>query len=227
MPGVGIVADTTACLPAELAERYGIEVVPLQLMVDGRAYLDGVDITPAEFYGMLPLARRLPTTSASSPGSYVEAFRSAAQRSSSIVCITVSKALSAMFDSARSAAETAKAMFNGLPIEVVDSGTAAGADGWIVLAAARAAAAGGTHEQVVEAARSMKPRVHLIAVMDTLNYLAKGGRVPHVAAWASSVLQIKPVIRVVPEGGEVKLVSRPRTKCRAVDYMLTATEKLA
>lgn len=227
MPGVGIVADSSACLPAELAERYDIEVVPLQLMVDGRAYLDGVDITPAEFYDMLPRTRKLPTTSASSPGSYVEAFRSAAQRSSSIVCITVSKALSAVFDSARSAAETAKAMFNGLPIEVVDSGTAAGADGWIVLAAARAAAAGGTHEQVVEAARSMKPRVHLIAVMDTLNYLAKGGRVPQVAAWASSLLQIKPVIRVVPEGGGVKLVSRPRTKRRAVNYMLAATGKLA
>ena len=227
MPGVGIVADTTACLPAELAERYGIEVVPLQLMVDGRAYLDGVDITPAEFYGMLPRARSLPTTSPSSPGTYIEAFRRMAQRSSSIVCITVSKALSAMFDSARSAAETAMGMSSGLTIEVVDSGTAAGADGWIVLAAARAAAAGGTHKQVVEAACSMKPRVHLIAVIDTLNYLAKGGRVPQVAAWASSVLQIKPVIRVVPEGGEVKLVSRPRTKCRAVDYMLTATEKLA
>lgn len=104
MPGVGIVVDTIACLPAELAERYGIEVVPVQLNVDGRVYLDGVDITPAEFYDMLPQARKLPTTSASSPGTYVEAFRRVAQRSSSIVCITVSKALSAMFDSARLAA---------------------------------------------------------------------------------------------------------------------------
>lgn len=121
----------------------------------------------------------------------------------------------------------AKEMFSWLTIEVLDSGTAAGAEGWIVLAAARAAAAWGTHEQVVEAARSMKPRVHLIAVMDTLDYLAKGGRVPQVAAWASSLLQIKPVIRVVPEGGGVKLVSRPRTKRRAVNYMLAATEKLA
>ncbi|MEW6033550.1 MAG: DegV family protein, partial [Chloroflexota bacterium] len=86
---VGIITDTTACLPRELVERYSIEVVPIGFSLNGRAYLDEVDLTPAEFYELLPRQEKLPTTSPSSPGRYMEAIRRTALRCSNVLCITV------------------------------------------------------------------------------------------------------------------------------------------
>ncbi|MEW6033551.1 MAG: DegV family protein, partial [Chloroflexota bacterium] len=179
------------------------------------------------FYELLPRQEKLPTTSPSSPGRYMEAIRRTALRCSNVLCITVNRGFSGMFDSARAAAELAKPLFPGVTIEVLDSGTAAGAQGLVVLAAARAAAVGRSLAQVMEAARSMVPRVHLVAVIDTLHYLAKGGRVPQVAAWATSLLQIKPVIRLLPSGGGASLVARVRTKPRAVRSMMSMVKRMA
>ncbi len=218
-----IVTDTTACLPKEQVAKYGIEVVPIELIFDDRVYRDGVDISPAEFYSRLRQVKKLPTTSGSVPGPYLEAYHKASQRASSILCITLSAKLSGMFNSARLATEMAKTALPNVVIEVLDCGTAAAAQGLVVLAAARAAASGKSLTEVVETARNIMPRVNLFATLDTLNYLVKGGRVPKAAAWASSLLQIKPIFTITE--GEAHPVTNPRTTPGAMKRILKIMEQ--
>ncbi len=215
---VAIVTDSVACVPQKLAEKYGIEVVPIQVIFGGKVYQDGIDITPAEFYALLRKAEKLPTTAASLPGPVLEAFRKVGQRTSSILCITLSAKFSGMFNSAKLAVETAREALPDVIIEVLDSRTAAAAEGFVVLAAARAAALGRSLIEVMETTKSVMQRVNLLATLDTLCYLAKGGRLPTAAAWASSLLKIKPILTI--KDGEAHPVSNPRTTTGAMKRML-------
>ena len=177
MNKVAIVTDSVACIPKEQVEKYGIEVVPVQIIFGDKAYRDGVDISPAEFYSRFRQVEKLPTTAAAVLGSFLEAYSKAGRRASSILCITLSAKLSGMFDAARLAMEMAKEALPGVEIEALDCRTAAVAEGLVVLAAARTAAAGGNLAEVAEIAKSVMSRVQLLAVLDTLKYLVKGGGV--------------------------------------------------
>lgn len=220
---VGIVTDSVSCIPPEVVSRLEIEIVPVELVLDGKVYRDGVDITPDEFYVLLEGVKRLPTTSAVSPGSYLQAYRRVAEKGKDILCITVTSRLSAMYDSAKTAADMAREVLPDRRIEVLDSGTATTGEGFMVMEAARAAAAGQTMEEVKAAARRIQPRVRVYAMLDTLNYLARGGRVPKAAAWATSLLQVKPILEV--KDGEVHLFERVRTRQRAEEHMLDAVAR--
>lgn len=215
---IGLVTDSTACIPPELVAQYGIEIVPVELAFEGKVYRDGVDLSAEEFYQMLKKAHRLPTTSPASPVGFLEAYRRLGQRSEAILCLTVAARFSAMFDSARAAMETAREAMPGTRIEVLDSGVAAMCQGFMVLEAARAAAQGKGMEEVIAAAQRLRPRVQLLAMLDTLYYLAKGGRVPIPAAWASSLLQVKPILEL--REGELRLLERVRTRPRAIERMV-------
>ena len=217
MAKVGIITDTIACLPRELVEEYGIVLVPINIIFEDRAYQDDVDITPSEVYRLLKEGK-IPTTSAPSPGVYLEAFRELSQRAESIVCITIAAELTMVHQSATQAREMAKEELPHTPVEVIDSRTAAGSQGLITLAAARAAAAGQSLEEVIKVTRDMIPRAHLLAVIDTLTYLAKHGRVPAIAAWAGSRLQLKPLLTV--SNGKARPITVVRTKRRGVERLL-------
>src|SRR4030042_1853764 len=106
MRQVAIVTDTTACVPPEQVSQYDIEVVPVPLIINQKTYRAGIDIAPAEFYEMLRKTKRLPTTSASSPTPYFEAFRNASRQARNILCLTEPSNFSAMFNSASTAMET-------------------------------------------------------------------------------------------------------------------------
>jgi len=214
---VALITDSTACLPRELVERFDITVVPVELVFGGRIYRDGVDDL-ADFYTLLKRSPQLPTTSPSSPGTYLAAYRQASQRAEAVLCITVSSSVSAMYDSARAARELAREALPQLPIEVMDSGTATMAQGFIVLAAARAVAEGKALPEVVAAAQRAAHRVSLVCFLDTLYYLARSGRVPKAAAWAASLLQLKPIIRM--HQGNIELLARTRTRNRATARLL-------
>lgn len=223
MQKVAIVTDTSACIPREQVEKYGIELVPIQLIFGDKVYRDGIDITPDQFYALLRQAEKLPTTAAASPGSFLEAYRKASERASSILCITVPAKLSGMFNSAQLAKEIAKEALPNVIIEVLDCGTAAAAQGLIVLAAARDAASGGDLTKVIETAKSVMQRVNLFATLDTLYYLVKGGRVPKAAALASSLLQIKPIFTV--SNGDAHPVTNARTNPGAEKRLLKLMEQ--
>jgi len=222
---VAIVTDSSACIPQDFVEEYGIELVPLNVVFGGRIYQDGVDISPAQFYALLREAKELPTTAHSSVGAHLEAYRRASRRASSILCITLSAKFSGQFNSARVAMEMAKNALPEVIIDVLDCGTAAAAQGFVVLAAARAAASGQSLASVIEAARRVMESVTLLAMVDTLNYLVRGGHVPKLAAMASSLFRIKPLFTL--NGGDVRPLARARATPGAIKRMLRIMKQKA
>ncbi|OGO30042.1 MAG: hypothetical protein A2Z29_06390 [Chloroflexi bacterium RBG_16_56_11] len=218
MQKIAIVTDTTACVPPEQVQTYGIEVVSVQLIIDNRSYRDGIDITPSEFYAMLRKSRKTPTTSSSSPSPYLEAFRQASRRTENILCLTEPSRFSAMFDSARVAAEMMKNNYKDTVIDVMECTTAAAGQGLVALAAARAAATGRPLPEVKEIAIDIMSRVNLFAALDTLQYLARSGRVPQAAALVNSILNIKPIFTL--DHANAHTVALPRTMKSAIARML-------
>jgi DegV family protein with EDD domain len=214
---VAIVTDSTACIPRELLDRFAIEVVPVNIIFGGRTFTDSLETDAAAFYDRLRRSSDRPTTAAPSPGRYAEAIARAARRADSVLCITVSKQFSAMYDSARQAIAMLRTETPALDARLLDSRNAAMAQGFVALEAARAAAAGAGADDVVARAESIAARVTLIAMLDTLAYLARGGRVPRVAAWAAGMLRVKPIVRFNADG--IKLVARARTRARAIDEL--------
>ena len=222
MPKVTIVTDSAACLPPALAAKYQIEVVPLTLVFEDRTYPDGSEDGSEDgsstFYQHLRSSPRLPTTASPSPGDFLEALKRVARRCEAVLCITVGSRFSSSYDSAVQAARLANEEMPQLSVRVLDSETAAMAEGFLALEAARAASQGADLDTALERARRLLPKVKVIAILDTLEYLARGGRVPRAAAWASSLLQVKPIIEF--RDGDVRLVARTRVKRRAMERML-------
>lgn len=216
---VAIVTDSTACIPPELAHRHGIEIVPVHLIVGGRTYADSLTADTAEFYERLRTSSERATTAAPSPGMYVEAIGRAARRLGveAVLVITVSAQFSAMYDSARAAIDLVRAESPQLDVRLLDSRNAAMAQGFVVLEAARLVEEGTSLDVVVARADEMAGRVTLLAMLDTLSYLARSGRVPRVAAWAAGVLQVKPIVRFT--AGDIKLASRARSRPKALARM--------
>ena len=215
---VAIVTDTTACVPPELVAQYEIEVVPIQLIVNNKTYLDGIDIKPTEFYTLLRQSKKIPTTSASSPENYIKAFRAAGRKAPAILCLTEPSRFSAMFNSANVARNIISEELPDTTIEILDCTTAAAGLGLVVLAAARAAAEGKPLEEVKEIAKKVMDRTNLLASLDTLQYLARSGRVPQAAAMVNSILNIKPVFAL--DHSDAHTVALPRTMKSAVNRML-------
>jgi DegV family protein with EDD domain len=225
-PTVAVVTDSTACIPPELALQHGIEVVPVHLIVGGRTYADTLTADTSEFYERLRASSDRPTTAAPSPGMYVEAIGRAARLPGveAVLVITVSAQFSAMYDSAHAAIELVRAESPALDIRLLDSRNAAMAQGFVVLEAARAAARGEPIGGVLAQAEEMAGRVTLLAMLDTLSYLARSGRVPRVAAWAAGMLQVKPIVRFT--AGDIKLAARARTHPRALARMSSLFQHL-
>jgi DegV family protein with EDD domain len=220
---VAVVTDSVSCLPRGLVEQYGIRIVPISFIVDGRAYRDGIEIEPGEVYDMVARSDRLPTTTSPSPGEFLEAYTELSDKASGIVCITICSEIGMMYDSAMRAKQMAGESLPRLDINVVDSRTAGGAQGFVALAAARAAASGKGLAEVTKVAEGMIPRVNMFAVLDTLRYLAKAGRIRRVAAWGSGILKIKPILTFSKDG--IRLLENARTKPRAVQRLIDIMEE--
>jgi DegV family protein with EDD domain len=220
---VAIVTDSSACLPGELAEQYRVGLVPLNVIIGDKTYRDGIDISPTEFYARLREVNVLPKTAHSSPGAHLEAYREAGRIAPGILCITLSTKFSGQFNSAQVAAGMAGESLPGLTVRVFDCGTAAAAQGLVVLAAARAAAAGKSLDEVAAVAERVAGRVRLIAMVDTLHYLVRSGHVPKAAAWASALFRIKPLFFL--NDGDVRPLVNTRTTPRAIDRMLKAVRQ--
>ena len=222
MTKVAIVTDTTACIPREQVARYDIEIVPVQLIFEDKTYRDGIDISPTEFYTLMRQADKLPTTSSSSPAPYLEAFRKASQRAKSVLCLTEPSKFSAMYTSALVAKDMAKTAIPEVALEVIDCTTAAAGQGLVALAAAKAAASGGNLSEVTEKAKEIMHRVNLFAMLDTLHYLVKSGRVPQAAAMVNSLLRIKPIFSL--NHADAHTVALPRTIPGAIKRLLKLME---
>lgn len=224
MSKVAIVTDSTNCLPPELIKEHDIRVVPVGMVMNGRVYRDMVDITPAEFWEKFLTLTEPPTTAAGNPGDFVTVFSELARQTDNIVCILVSKALTATFESAYLARKIVKADYPDVNIHIIDSRTSAGALGFIVLEAARAAQAGRTADEILQVIDDMASRVIYIAALDTLKYLIRIGRAPKNAN-IGEMLNIKPIIGFVDDSGLFEVVGRVGGKDKAINKMVDIVKK--
>jgi DegV family protein with EDD domain len=215
---VAVITDSIACLTKELVAQYGIRIAPIILYFEDRAYKDWVDITPDEAYEIFLKDPGAFKTSGSSPQDWIDACREASRETDSIVCITLSSKLSVVYDSVLDVKRRLKKEIPNLSIEVVDSQTVTATEGFVVLAAARAAEEGKSLAEVVKAAEEMKGKVNLIAFLDTIRHVYRTGRIPRLAALAGSILSIKPMLTVTE--GVVKFMGVVQSHERGIRRML-------
>jgi DegV family protein with EDD domain len=214
---VRLVTDSTCDLPPDLVLRYGILVVPAVLNMEGKSYRDGVDISRADYYARLPGLKALPTTAAPAAGEFEAVYRECGD--AEVVSIHLASQLSAMFNTARLGAEA-----SGARVTLVDSGNVSMALGWQVLAAAEAVAAGKPLAEVVAAVESTRKRVKLFALLDTIEFLRRGGRASAFAATVGELLQIKPMLEVA-EGSLIQL-AKPRTHAKGLEKLVELVQAL-
>ena len=221
MKQVVVVTDSSANLPANLAQRLNIRVVPILLALNGQSFRDGVDITAGDVYRWQRSNKQLPTTSAPSIGDFVRVYASAAQDAKGIVSIHLPPKLSATYSAALAASE----LVDGTPIRVVNCHTVAMGQGFVALEAARAAASGADLDAVVARAEVVASKMTVLATIDTLEYLYRGGRIGGAAALLGTMLQIKPILFVAD--GYVDVFAKPRTKGKALRTILNRVAEQA
>ena len=219
MKKVAIVTDSTAGLPRALVEELDIRVVPVLLVQGSQTFRDGVDITPTEVYRRMRAGEDLFTSAAPSVPEFLEVYQAAARASSAIVSIHMSPELS----STPKVALTASEQVEGVPTRVFNCNSAAIGQGFVVLEAARAAAAGATLDQVIRRAEEIATNIRFFFTLDTFEYLHRSGRIGGAAALLGSMLQVRPVL-YMPQG-VVEVFARPRTKRRAIELMLQQMAK--
>ena len=219
---VKVITDSTSDLPQDLADSLGIELVPANIHFGNETFKDGVDLSADDFYERLTHGDTLPTTSQPSPGELVQLYERLAKDADAIVSIHVSSKLSGTYNSAVQGKQEANA---ACPIEVIDSQQATLALGMAAIAAARVANDGGSADEVAAMARDAAGRSVCSALLDTLEYLQKGGRIGKAGAMLGSLLKIKPIIII--RDGEVQQLAKERTLNRALARLEQAARDLA
>ena len=210
-----IVTDSTADLPRHLIDEHGITVIPVTVMFGDEALRDGVDLSSAQFFSRLGRARELPTTSQPSAGAFREVYeRLVAEGATEILSIHLSEQLSGTVESARQGARGVQ----GARIEALDTRFASVAAGLAVLRAAVAAKQGCDLDETIALVRDQLERTHLVFMVDTLEYLRRGGRIGRASELVGSLLRIKPLLAV--QDGEVVPVGRARTRRKAIEELI-------
>ncbi len=212
---LGLVTDSTCDLPADLIQRFGIEVVPTILVIEGQQYADGEGIRRDDFYARLPAMKIFPTTAAPSIGEFSTRYlRLLEAGCDHILSIHAASQLTAICSIAGQAA-------NDFPnkITVVDSGSLSLGIGFQALAAAEAAEAGADTVTALAAIADTRRRLHVFAALDTMDYLRRSGRVPAAITFLGGMLNIKPLVEITD--GQLKPVGAVRTTSQADARMAT------
>ena len=215
MAGVRIVSDSACDLTQDEADALGVEIVPLTIRFGAEEFTDRQNLSVEEFYRRMADSDALPETAAPAPGAFEVAFRKlAAEGADAVVCINLSGGLSATVEAARNAA---RAVDGDVDVRVIDSRTLTAGQGTIVLAAAKAGAAGLPVDDVVALIDDMVGRTHVYAALDTLDNLKKGGRIGGAQHMLGSLLAIKPLIDIT--GGEVEEAGKQRTRKKSLLWL--------
>jgi len=212
--GIKVVTDSACDLPQALVDELAIAIVPLSIRFGSEEFVDRRDLTPDQFWSRCASSSVLPETAAPSPGAFRAAFQQAGEEGySGVVCVSLSSALSATHQAAVKGAEDLD-----LPVRVIDSTSITLGQGIMVLAGARAAAAGKSLEDVAGTVEDLVPRTRVFGALDTLEYLRKGGRIGSARALLGSMLSVKPILRI--QDGAVAEESKQRTRGRALAYVV-------
>ena len=210
---IGIVTDSTSDISPELVKAYDIQVIPAILVVNGKTMQDGPDISRNEIYRDLPTMKESPTTAAPAIGSFQRVYESLLKNGiDQVISIHVSSTLSSMYNNAVVAAKAI-----GKQVHVIDSRQVTLGSGFQVLAAAQAARAGLTISEIQNAIIDLRKRVHLVAMLDTLEYAYRSGRISWARSSVASILQIKPFVGVVD--GSVLRLGETRTRQKGIERL--------
>ncbi len=214
MTRIRVLTDSTADVPDSIASQMGIAVVPAYVQIGDASLRDGVDISREEFYRRLPGLARVPTTAVPPADDFTAAFRRLSGAADEVIAVLVSATLSGMLGVAR----LGSADVPDLTVHLVDSQQVMMGLGWQAILAAEDAAAGRSSAEILAHIHSVQPRVRIFGVLDTLEYLRRGGRVDWARTTAARLLHIKPLIEFVQ--GKAVLVGQVRTRRRAIDRLI-------
>jgi DegV family protein with EDD domain len=210
---IAIVTDSTADIPDRLVEQYRISVVPNVIVIDGKSVLDGKEISREEYYNRLPAMKAQPTTATSSPGMYHELYEKLLEKGAKhILSIHAPKVLSGIFGAASTAAQAFDTR-----VQVIDSEQLTLGQGFQVLAAAQAALQGASLEAIVSRVDNVRRRVRVVAMLDTLVYVQRSGRVSWAKARIGALLNLKPFVEV--RDGRVLSLGETRTRRKGIEHL--------
>ena len=211
---VKVVTDSVADLPPQVVDELGITVIPLNVRFGEKVFRDGIDLTTEQFYQELTRSKIFPVTSVPSPVTFADAYDKLAEETDEILVITLTSRLSATHEVA---VQSIGLMKRPCRVEVINSECAVMAQGFLVMAAARAAQAGAKLDELIAMVRSNIPRVDMRAAFDTLEYLRRGGRIGAAQALLGTVLRIHPLITM--KNGLVEPAGRTRSRAKAMDHL--------
>lgn len=216
---IKIVTDSACDVPSALAAELGITVVPVYINVGEQSYLEGVEITRAEFYRNLPTYDPYPTTAAPATGTFAEVYeRLTAEGATSILSMHLASSLSATYNAARLGAEAAESA----PVTLFDTEQITAGAGLLVLCAAEAVLSGRSLNEILAVLEERVARTRVFGVLDTLDSLRRSGRVSWTQFNLGTLLQIKPVMMIWK--GQVEVVAKVRTSKRSVQHLLQMLE---
>jgi DegV family protein with EDD domain len=211
---IGFVTDSTADIPADMAEQYRIEIVPALVNINGKSYVDGLDISREEFYLRLPGLRPLPTTSAPSVGAFQERYEKLMEAGADyVISLHPPNELSGIYNAARLAAQEF-----GQRIKVIDSGQVSLGLGYQVILAAEAATQGAIQGEVLTLVESIRNRVRLTALLDTIDYIRRSGRVSWAVAMIGGVFRLHPLVEL--RHGIVQRLGHARTRLQGIERLI-------
>jgi DegV family protein with EDD domain len=212
MARIRVVTDSASDLPEEFAKRLNIDVVSLTIRFGDEEFTDRVDLTPELFWAKCKDSKSLPETAAPSPGAFQAAYeRAKADGCDGVIVLTLSSLLSATYQSATLAAEAVTELID---VRVLDTLNVSMGQGLVVIDVAELATTGATLDQLVEHANSLMPKAGVVAALDTLEHLIKGGRIGGAKALLGQVLSIKPLVEL--KNGVVAEAGRQRTRAKAL-----------
>ena len=209
-----VVVDSTAYIPPALIQQHNMHVIPLLVNWSGESLRDGVDIMPEDFYKRLATAKEMPSTSQPSAGEFYDLYSKIAEEADSIISLHISSELSGTTASAHAAAK----LMDDFPIEIVDSLSTSMGLGYIALLTARAVEQGVDFKKAAADARAMIPKARLAFVVDTLEFLHRGGRIGGAQRLFGSMLSIKPLLEL--QKGRIEPLDKVRTKRKAVQRLI-------
>ncbi len=216
---IKIVTDSTAYLPAETVAEHDIRVVPLNVHFGTEAFKEGVHLSNEEFYRRLKEAPELPTTSQPSAGEFLEVYEPLVKAGHEVLTLTISSKLSGTWNSAMAAKE----MMPDAPITVIDSLSTSVGLHLMIDAALKAAAAGATVQEIVDQIEPIRHKMRIFLLVDTLEYLAKGGRIGNGKAFLGTLLNVKPIL--VLQEGALEPLEQVRSKRKAKARMVEIVEE--
>ncbi len=212
---VKLVTDSASDLPIEFEKELDVTVVPLQIQFNNETFKDRVDLSAEEFYGRLVSSSALPSTAAPGPGIFAAVFDELASKGNEILGVFVSRKLSATYDAAL---QGIKLMKRKCRVEIADSMSGILGEGILVIEAAKKAKAGAKLDELVNFVSEIIPKIHVRVTLDTLEYLARGGRIGKVQALLGSMLKMNPILGL--KDGVAFPAARVRSRAKATEWLI-------